>query len=148
MEFETNPFFQRRSITRRISCQFTTLIAPAPHVVQAKFFTFSGRRGTKHAVIRTTTRSRSVGKSALIVALFSFFLLTKIALGASTTLDEGSRAYQRGAFEEAAAKWQKAVEEYRRQSNVPQEIKAMTDLASAYQALGQQRRALALLEEA
>jgi len=56
--------------------------------------------------------------------------------------------YQRGAFDEAATKWQNAVEEYRRQKNIPSQIKVMTDLAAAYQALGQQRRALALLEEA
>jgi CHAT domain-containing protein len=84
----------------------------------------------------------------LTLALIFLPFLTQVALSASTALDEGLRAYQRGAFEEAAAKWQKAVEEYRRQSNFPSQIKAMTDLAAAYEALGQQRRALALLEEA
>ena len=63
-------------------------------------------------------------------------------------MDEGLRAYQRGAFDEAATKWQKAVEESRQQKNVSSQIKAMTDLASAYQALGQQRRAVQILEEA
>jgi CHAT domain-containing protein len=98
-------------------------------------------------VIRTTTKSRSVGKSALAVALFLSLLFTRIAFPADTSL-EGLRAYQRGAFDEAAAKWQKAVEEYRHQKNIPSQIKAMTDLAAAYQALGQQRRGLILLEEA
>jgi CHAT domain-containing protein len=69
-------------------------------------------------------------------------------LSASAPLDEGLRAYQRGAFEEAAAKWQKAVKEYGRQGNVPAEIKAMTDLAAAYQALGQQRHAVEVLDVA
>jgi CHAT domain-containing protein len=67
---------------------------------------------------------------------------------ANATLDEGLRAYQRGAFEEAAAKWQKGVKEYGRRGNVPAEIKAMTDLAAAYQALGQQRHAVEVLEVA
>jgi len=98
-------------------------------------------------VIRTTRRSRSVGKSALTLALVFLLFLNQVALSASKALDEGLRAYQRGAFDEAATKWQKAVEEYRRQANVPSQIKAMTDLAAAYEALGQQRRALALLEE-
>jgi CHAT domain-containing protein len=98
-------------------------------------------------VIRTT-KSRSVGKSALAVALLSLPIFTQIVFAANLSLDEGLRAYQRGAFDEAATKWQKAVEEYGRQANVPQQIKAMTDLAAAYQSLGQQRRALALLEEA
>jgi CHAT domain-containing protein len=80
--------------------------------------------------------------------LLPLFLLTNLALGANTSLDDGLRAYQRGAFEEAATKWEKAVEDYRRQEKVPQQVKAMTELATAYQALGEQRRALALLEEA
>jgi CHAT domain-containing protein len=99
-------------------------------------------------VIRTTTRSRSVGKSALIVALLSLPIFTQFVLAANASLDEGLRAYQRGTFDEAAAQWQKAVEEYRHQANAPSQIKAMTQLAAAYQALGQQRRALAVLEEA
>jgi CHAT domain-containing protein len=112
------------------------------------FFTFWGQIGTKHPVIRTMTRSRSVGKSALIVALYSLPFLTQIVFSANVTLDEGLRAYQRGAFDEAAAQWQKAGEEFRRQANVPSQIKAMTDLAAAYQALGQQKRAVQVLEEA
>jgi CHAT domain-containing protein len=84
----------------------------------------------------------------LIVALISLPIFTQAVLSASVNLDEGLRAYQRGAFEGAAAQWQKAVEEYRHQANVPSQIKAMTELAAAYQALGQQRRALAVLEEA
>jgi len=84
----------------------------------------------------------------LAVALFLSLIFAQLAPGANTSLDEGLRAYQRGAFDEAATKWQKAVEESRQQKNVSSQIKAMTDLASAYQALGQQRRALALLEEA
>src|SRR5262245_59895355 len=111
------------------------------------FFTFCRLSGTTHLVIRTTTKSRSVGKCALAVALFSSLLFTRIAFSADTTLKEGLRAYQRGAFDEAATKWQKGVEAYRHQKNIPSQIKAMTDLAAAYQSLGQQRRAVALLEE-
>jgi CHAT domain-containing protein len=92
--------------------------------------------------------SRSVDKSALILALLYLPFLTQIAFSANLSLDEGRRAYQRGAFDQAAAKWQKAVEDFRRQSNIPLEIRAMTDLAAAYQALGQQKRAVAILEEA
>lgn len=81
------------------------------------------------------------------MALF-FLLLSPIVLSASTYLDDGRRAYQRGAFDQAATIWNKAVEEYRRQGNVKAQVKAMTDLAAAYQALGQQRQAFALLDEA
>jgi CHAT domain-containing protein/Tfp pilus assembly protein PilF len=82
------------------------------------------------------------------LALFSLPFFTQILLSAKTLLDDGLRAYQRGVFDEAAANWEKAVEEYRARTNVPSQIKAMTDLAAAYQALGKQRRALAVLEEA
>jgi tetratricopeptide (TPR) repeat protein len=99
-------------------------------------------------VIRMTTWSRSVGKTALAVALFCSAILSDSAFSANTNFDEGLRAYQRGAFEEAAAKWEKAVTEYQRQKNVPAEIKAMMELAAAYQALGQQRHALEILDEA
>src|SRR5882724_11706 len=112
------------------------------------FFTFRGRACTKHPVIPTATRSRSVGKRALAVVLLWIPLLTQTGLSANTTLDEGLRAYQRGAFDQAATKWQKAMEEYRRQGNAPAQIKAMTDVAAAYQALGQQRHALQVLDEA
>ena len=112
------------------------------------FFTFCRRSCTKHPVIPTATRSRSVGKRALAVALLSIPLLTQTGYSANTTLDDGLRAYQHGAFDEAAAKWEKTVEEYRRQGNAPAQIKAMTDLAAAYQALGQQRHALQVLDEA
>ncbi len=67
---------------------------------------------------------------------------------ANATLEEGLRAYRRGAFDEAAAKWEKAVDDYRRHGNVVAQIKCMTDLAGAFQALGQQRHAVQILEEA
>lgn len=112
------------------------------------FFTFRSQSCTQHPVIPKATRSQSVGKRALAVALLSIPLLTQTGLSANTTLDEGPRAYQRGAFDEAAAKWRKTVEEYRRQGNAPAQFKAMIDLAAAYQALGQQRHALQILDGA
>ena len=112
------------------------------------FFTYPRQSSTKQPVIRTTARSRSVGKIAWTLALLSLLFLIQTALSANATLDEGLRAYQRGAFDQAAAKWQQAVKEYGRQGNVPAEIKAMTDLATAYQALGQQRHAVEVLEVA
>lgn len=99
-------------------------------------------------MIRMTTRSRSVGKMALAVVLFCSAILAFSAFSANSNFNEGLRAYERGAFDEAAAKWEKAVTEYQRQKNVPAAIKAMTELAAAYQALGQQRHALEILDEA
>src|SRR5262245_28770656 len=94
-------------------------------------------------------KSLAVGKGAFGFMLLAVATFNHISARAGeTSLDEGLRAYQRGAFDEAASKWQKAAEDYRREHNAPGEIKARTQLASAYQALGQQKRAVQILEEA
>jgi len=96
-----------------------------------------------------TTRNRSVGKRILAAVLFAVLMFIQASpAAANTTLDDGLQAYRRGAFGEAADKWQKAVEEYRRQGKVLAQIRGMTDLAVAYQALGQQRHAVEILEGA
>ena len=88
---------------------------------------------------------------------FKRFLVLVIAcLGATgwaatdpqTLLDQGQRAFQKGAFSQAATDWQKAVELYRKDGKVGDEIRTTLSLASAYQSLGQQRRAVQILEAA
>lgn len=72
-----------------------------------------------------------------------------ISEAAAETRDETAhRAFQRGAFSEAADDWQRAAEVYHRQGNVNSEIETKLNLAATYQALGQQRKAVQLLEEA
>jgi CHAT domain-containing protein len=61
--------------------------------------------------------------------------------------EEASRAFETGAFSEAAALWEKALELARAKSNGPAERRAALSLAGAYQAVGQHRRAAQLLEE-
>src|SRR5438445_4401209 len=63
-------------------------------------------------------------------------------------VDQGQRAFQNGAFSQAAADWQKAVESFRSQGNTNAEILTSVTLASAYQSIGQQRRAVQILEDA
>ena len=63
-------------------------------------------------------------------------------------VDQGQRAFQNGAFSQAAADWQKAVESFRGEGNTNAEILASVSLASAYQSIGQQRRAVQILEDA
>ncbi len=63
-------------------------------------------------------------------------------------VDQGQRAFQQGSFSQAADNWQKAVESFRSQRNTNAEILTSVSLASAYQALGQQRRAVQILEGA
>jgi CHAT domain-containing protein len=82
-----------------------------------------------------------------------FLLLALLGLtvgaGANPTelFDQGQRAFQNGAFSQAAADWQKALESFRRQGNTNAEIQTSLSLASAYQSIGQQRRAVQILEE-
>ncbi|PYI87970.1 MAG: hypothetical protein DME26_04465, partial [Verrucomicrobia bacterium] len=61
---------------------------------------------------------------------------------------QGQRAFQNGAFSQAAADWQKAVESFRSQGNTNAEILTSVFLAGAYQSIGQQRRAVQVLEDA
>ena len=60
---------------------------------------------------------------------------------------QGQRAFQNGAFSQAATDWQKAVDAFRSQGNTNAEIQTALSLASAYQAIGQQRGAVQLLQE-
>ncbi len=64
-----------------------------------------------------------------------------------TLVDQGQRAFANGSFGQATADWQKALESFRNQGNTKDEISTAVSLASAYQAIGQQRRAVQLLED-
>ncbi|MGH7343584.1 MAG: CHAT domain-containing protein [Candidatus Rokuibacteriota bacterium] len=62
--------------------------------------------------------------------------------------DSGLKAYQRGAFEEAASSWTEAAAGYAGLGRQGEQVGVLTHLARAYSALGQYRRAVAVLEEA
>jgi CHAT domain-containing protein len=61
---------------------------------------------------------------------------------------DAARAFQRGSFAEAASQWQQEVETNRLKGDTAAQIDAMVNLAGAYQALGQQRGAVQILEQA
>ena len=63
-------------------------------------------------------------------------------------VEQGQRAFQSGAFSQAAAHWQKAVDSFRTQGNTNAQIQTALSLASAYQSIGQQRRAVQILQDA
>jgi CHAT domain-containing protein len=87
-------------------------------------------------------RARS-DRCVLLLALFG------MALGAMANplVDAGQRAFQKGAFSEAAAHWQKAVETFRSQGNTNAAIQTSLSLARACQSIGQHRRAVQILED-
>lgn len=59
---------------------------------------------------------------------------------------QGQQAFQRGAFDQAAAQWQDAAQAYERDGRNLDRSRALTHLAHAYQALGQLMKALQTLE--
>ena len=63
-------------------------------------------------------------------------------------LEQGVEAFQRGAFEEAAARWADAAQSYGEQGQVAGQISALIHLARAQSELGQYRRAAASLDTA
>ena len=92
-------------------------------------------------------RCRSAALCALL-AIASSGIVFKTAAQTQTLVDEGQRAFQDGDFRQAAVQWQKAAESFRKEGNTNAEIKTSIRLASALQSLGQQRRAVQILEEA
>jgi CHAT domain-containing protein len=99
-------------------------------------------------VVFETFSERMVSGRCLLVFLALLILANGVLADARALVDQGQRAFQKGAFSQAAADWQKAVESFRGQGNTNAEILTSLSLASAYQAIGQQRRAVQILEEA
>jgi len=83
--------------------------------------------------------------------LFLAALLGAFAPGAladRVLSEEGQRAFDRGRYDEAAERWLKAADSYRRGGDTRGEIRALTLLAGSYQATGHYRRAVEVLESA
>src|SRR5437773_900724 len=97
-------------------------------------------------------RAASKTKFSLLRCLLLLLALLCVANGiiadSRVLVDQGQRAFQNGAFSQAAADWQKAVESFRNQGNTNAEILTSVTLASAYQSIGQQQRAVQILEDA
>lgn len=66
----------------------------------------------------------------------------------SALVRQGEQAFRAGAFSEAAEAWQRAVEVFQAQGQRPEQVEVSMSLAEAYQALGQQRHAVRILQEA
>jgi CHAT domain-containing protein len=78
----------------------------------------------------------------------AFALTTADATAASSSLQRGAEAYQRGAFGQAVTHWTEASRLAEREGRTGDHATALTYLAQAYQALGQYRTALVTLETA
>ena len=91
-------------------------------------------------------RARASAKGLFL--LMALLCITLRTIANPGLVDQGQRAFQDGAFSQAANHWQKAVDSFRREGNTNAEIQTSLSLASAYQSIGQQRRAVQILEEA
>lgn len=96
----------------------------------------------------TTTPDRKMFKPGLMLATALLGINAWAATDSRALVEQGQRAFQKGAFSQAAADWQKAVESFRSQRNTNAEVLTSISLSSAYQSLGQQRRAVQVLEGA
>jgi len=84
-----------------------------------------------------------------VLVLLAFLgLIHEARAEARDLVDQGQQAFRKGAFSEAAADWQKALDAYRSQGNTGAEILTAISLAGAYQSIGQQQRAVRVLEDA
>ncbi len=98
-------------------------------------------------MIVTFPKRTPFGQCSLL--LLALLCMANPVIGDSRNLaDQGQRAFQNGAFNEAAADWEQAVKTFRSERNTNAEILASISLASAYQSIGQQRRAVQTLEDA
>jgi len=105
---------------------------------------------------RITMKVKNRGASKTKFSLLRCLLLlpgllcvaTGIIADSRDLADQGQRAFQNGDFSQAAIDWQKAVDSFRSQGNTNAEILTSVSLASAYQSIGQQRRAVQALEDA
>jgi len=96
----------------------------------------------------TATPDRKMLKPGLMLVTVLLGINAWAATDSKALVEQGQHAFQKGAFSQAAADWQKAVESFRSQRNTNAEILTSISLASAYQSLGQQRRAVQVLERA
>ena len=95
----------------------------------------------------STSSTRAASKQCLLLLLALLFSTSGVVANPQDLVDQGQRAFQNGAFSEAATDWKKAAETFRSQGNTNAEIQTSLLLATAYQAIGQQRRAVQILEE-
>ncbi len=101
--------------------------------------------------VKIKVQSRAAAKnvcSCLLPLLAVLCVTDEVIADSRSLVDQGQRAFENGAFSQAAADWQKAVESFRHEGNTSSEIFTSVSLASAYQSLGQQRRAVQILEDA
>ena len=84
----------------------------------------------------------------MFVAVMAPSILAVAPLSSSpeTVMDQGARAFRRGAFDQALAAWKAAAELYGRNGQIKQQSEALVQAAQAAQALGQLRAALQHLD--
>jgi CHAT domain-containing protein len=94
--------------------------------------------------------SRSVGRYgfALLILWLAHPVLTIEAASPETHLEQGMKAFQRGAFEEAVSSWADAARAYEKERKPAQQIGALIHLSQAYSAIGQYKQAVKSLETA
>ena len=84
----------------------------------------------------------------ILLLTTSFSTVYMAVADADVLVERGQRAFELGQFSQASADWQKAIETFRKEGKTKAEVETSVYLASACQAIGQQRRAVEILEGA
>ncbi|MDH4304139.1 MAG: CHAT domain-containing protein [Nitrospira sp.] len=92
--------------------------------------------------------------SVMLPQLFLFLLIVLLAFtadavslsSADVSMQQGTQAFQRGAFTEALSQWKQAADLYKGTGNYSMQIEALTHSAHASMELGQSKQALQSLE--
>jgi len=104
-------------------------------------------RISDNIAVMATFPSRAASDRCLLLLLALLGTTTAGFANPQDLVNQGQRAFQNGTFSQAASDWQKAAESFRSQGNTNAEIQTSLLLASAYQSIGQQRRAVQLLQD-
>jgi CHAT domain-containing protein len=93
---------------------------------------------------------RALGRSILVVLVLTaaFSAPALEAASPEESSQQGLKAFQRGAFEEAIVRWTDAAGAYEREGKTAQQIAMLSQLSEAYSALGRYWQAVKTLETA
>ena len=104
-------------------------------------------RPSNNSAMIASFRPRATSDRCLLLLLAWLGMTVAVVANPQDLVDPRQRAFQKGDFGQAATHWQKAVESFRSQGNTNADIQTSLSLASAYQSIGQQRRAVQILQD-
>src|SRR5262245_37990261 len=94
------------------------------------------------------SKVQGVQRFVVLLAPVLFWVLPLSTAYAQSDFDQGTAAYERGAFESAIESFTRAARSAEKAGDVPARISALVHLGDAYAALGRYRQAATVLDAA